>query len=80
MWFGEPRPSPGKRITYQSEHVGSNKLKKGDRVYYGRILEYQVPALLSRPDFEFVNSDFPCPLINRLNMMIWNKTLTHAST
>jgi len=32
MWFGEPHPSPGKRFSYQTEHVGTTKLKKGDGV------------------------------------------------
>ena len=32
MWFGEPHPSPCKRFSYQSEHIGMTKFKKGDRV------------------------------------------------
>jgi len=32
MWFGEPHSSPSKRITYQTERVGTTKLQKGDRV------------------------------------------------
>jgi len=32
MWFDEPHRSAGKRITCQTEHVGTTKLQKGDRV------------------------------------------------
>jgi len=28
MRFGEPHPSPGKRFSYQTEHVGTAKLQR----------------------------------------------------
>jgi len=30
MWFGEPHPFLGKRITYQIERVRDNEVTKGD--------------------------------------------------
>jgi len=34
MWFGEPHPFPGERITYRTERVGATKVKKDDGVDY----------------------------------------------
>jgi len=34
MSFGEPHPSPGKKINYQTERVGTAKLRSCDRVIY----------------------------------------------
>ena len=39
MRFGEPNPSPGKRFSYQTEHVGTTKLR---RVMVQRLLYLHV--------------------------------------
>jgi len=32
MWYGEPHPFPGKKLSYHTERQ-DNKVTKGDRVY-----------------------------------------------
>ena len=48
MWFGEPHPSPGKRITYQTEHVGTTELQRMIvQNFYGTLyFDYKVLSVI----------------------------------